>query len=214
MPPEFHSRVPFQSSIKPPHSCYFSFFFFITHNSNSIQHIGTVCIPSDCTTIRDLPFLGQSYVRATCVRSTSYGPKNTRHSGFPIHHFMHNYMHKSKSKGRIRTFYLSNDCSTVRNIYFLGQSGMRDTIGKLWIQTCIITTFQYDIWCILILITLKLKVVCRRSTCRTTVLLSEMSIFSVRTGCEILMAAYASKHKVQSFSGKPVCHIKRYGSTS
>ena len=59
-------------------------------------------------------------VRAACDQiSTSYDLKMC-HSGFSIWHFMCNYMHNLKTKGRIRTFYLWNDCSTIGDIYSLG----------------------------------------------------------------------------------------------
>ena len=44
----------------------------------------------------------------------------TRRGGFSVCHFVRNYTHNSISKGGIRTFYLSNDCSTIREIYCLG----------------------------------------------------------------------------------------------
>ena len=53
------------------------------------------------------------------LRSKSYGPKHASW-WFPVHHFVHNYTHNSKTKGGIRTFYLSSDCSTIRYIYSLG----------------------------------------------------------------------------------------------
>ena len=37
-----------------------------------------------------------------------------------IHDFERSYKYNSKTKGRIRTFYISNDCSTIGDIDFLG----------------------------------------------------------------------------------------------
>ena len=54
------------------------------------------------------------------------------------------------------------------------------------------TTFRYIILCILTLVTRKLQVVCWRSRYAMTPLLSEMSIFCVRGGWQILMVRYAS----------------------
>ena len=85
---------------------------------------------------------------------------------------------------------------------------MRDTctIGELWIQTCIATTFWYDILCVLTLVTRKPHAVYKHSAYWMTALLSEMSIFCVRAGYEIWMASYASKRISQSLSDKPfVC---------
>ena len=76
------------------------------------------------------------------------GP-NTHRSGFSIHRFGRDYMHNWKTKGRIRPFYVSNDCSTIEDIYSLGCSCIRINIAELWVQTCITTTFQYNILCVL-----------------------------------------------------------------
>ena len=134
---------------------------------------------------------------------------NVCRGGFPVRHFVHNYTHDSKTKGHIRTFYLSNNFSSIGDTCHLGQSCVRDTIVKLWIQTCIATTFWCDVLCILALVTRKLQViVCGHSTQRMTALLLEMSIFCVRAGCEIRMASYASKHTLQSLSDEPFLHIQ------
>ena len=85
---------------------------------------------------------------------------NMRCSGFSIHHFVRNYMHNSKTKGRIMMFYLSNDCSTIGDIYSLGKSCIQVTISELLVQTRITTTFRYDILYVLTLVTRKLQVVC------------------------------------------------------
>ena len=60
---------------------------------------------------------------------------------FPIHHFVLTYTHNSKTKGSIRTFYISNDFSTFRAINFLGFSFFGATIGELSIQTRITVSF-------------------------------------------------------------------------
>ena len=138
-------------------------------------------------------------VMAACkLRSASYG-LNILHGCFPIHHFVHNYTHNLKTKGRIRMFYLSNDHSTIRDIsipwvravndgrlmdpnmqryylliqqfvctytrnskstgciwtfytsndcftigdvYFLCQSWIQNRNGKLWLQTCITVSIR------------------------------------------------------------------------
>ena len=83
---------------------------------------------------------------------------------------------------------------------------MQYMIGELQIETRNETSFQCDILCIITLVTLKLHVVCGRSTYRTTALLSEMSIFCVRAGCKIQMMSYGSKNNSQSLSDEPfVC---------
>ena len=70
---------------------------------------------------------------------------NTRRRFFSICHVVQTYTHNSKTKGHVRTLYLRNDCSIIRDIYFLGWSYMQDTISKLWIQARIASSFQYDI---------------------------------------------------------------------
>ena len=78
---------------------------------------------------------------------------------------------------------------------------MRDTIGKLWTQTCIaITAIQH--LCILTLLTQKLHVVYRHCTYNMTALQLEMSVFCVRAGCEIRLVSYASKCSSQFLSDK------------
>ena len=81
---------------------------------------------------------------------------------------------------------------------------MQDTIGKLWIQICITTTFQYNILCVLTLLTWKVQVICGRSTYQKTALLLEIAIFCVRAECEI----GTSKHASQSLCDKPFLHIQ------
>ena len=127
-------------------------------------------------------------------------------AGFPICHFVCNYKPNLKTKGHIRMFYLSNDCSTIGDIYSLGQSCIWDTIDELWIKTRIPTIFLYNILYMLILVIRKLQVICRCSTYWKTALLSEMSILCVRAGCEKRMVSYASKHASQSLSNKPFVH--------
>ena len=79
---------------------------------------------------------------------------------------------------------------------------MRDRIGKLWIQTCIATSFRCDIFCVLTLITQKLQVAYGSFTYQMTALLLKMSIFCVRAEYEIWLVSYQSKHASQSLSDK------------
>ena len=85
---------------------------------------------------------------------------------------------------------------------------MRVTIGELWVQTHIATTFRHNILCVLALVTRKLQAVCGRSTYGMPAVLSEMSISCVRAGCKIQKASYASKHASQSLSDKPFLRIQ------
>ena len=76
-----------------------------------------ICIPNTYSTIRDLPFVGYP---ACQLKLPSYGSKDASPSLFLIHHFVHTYMQNSRTTGCIRTFHLFNDCSTIRDINFLG----------------------------------------------------------------------------------------------
>ena len=78
---------------------------------------------------------------------------------------------------------------------------MWDTIGELWIQSCIAITFPYVILCLLIPVARKLLVIYECPTDRVTALL-EMSIFCVRAGFEIQTASYAFEHILQSLFDK------------
>ena len=84
----------------------------------------------------------------------SYGSKQTSRSIF--YKPFCAYLHNSKTKGHVRTFYLLKDCSTVGDIYFLGHSCIQDSMVELWIQVCITASFRKNVSCILSLITWKL----------------------------------------------------------
>ena len=147
------------------------------------------------------------------------GP-NTHHGGFSICCVVRHYMHNSKTKARIRLFYLSNDCSTIRDIYSLGYSCIWINISKLWVQTRITNTFQYDILCVFTLVTQKLQVICGHSTYRMTAILSKMSIFCVRAEFEkkkrqVTWCTPPSTHcSLFQISHSCIYCIKRYSSTS
>ena len=50
---------------------------------------------------------------------------NTHRNHFPIQHFVHIYACNSKTTGDTRTFYISNDCSTIGDVYFLLEVDVR-----------------------------------------------------------------------------------------
>ena len=128
-----------------------SFFFLFSFPGMTqkvyIRRTRMICTPNKCSTIRDLPFLGQSYMRA---KIDKLWPKTSITIVFLYAIFVHNYTHNSITKGGIRTFYLSNDCSNIRDIYSLGYSYMQDAIGKISIQTQKVITLRYTILCLLI----------------------------------------------------------------
>ena len=51
--------------------------------------------------------------------------------------FVRTYTRNLKTTGHTQTLYILNDCSTIRDIYFLCKSWMRDMNGELWLQTLI-----------------------------------------------------------------------------
>ena len=64
--------------------------------------------------IRDLLFLCDRWMWAKIDEFWL----QTRISLFPMHHFVHTYTYNSKTKVCIMMFDLSNNCSTIRDIYF------------------------------------------------------------------------------------------------
>ena len=130
---------------------------------------------------------------------------NARRVGFPVCHFVRNYIHNSKTKGHTRTFCLSNDCSTIEDILLVR-------------SVCEIPSASYGYkhtskpicntsFCAYTLVARKLLIVCRHSTYGMTALLSQMCIFCVGAGFEIQMGSYASKHASKSLSDKPFLRI-------
>ena len=97
-----------------------SSFFLLSFLSSVTQKLYSVCKRSTRQTNAVLSEIFLFLVRAACaLRSTSYG-QNTC-CGFPVRHFVHNYTHNLKTKGAtcITMFYLSNDYSTIGDIYSL-----------------------------------------------------------------------------------------------
>ena len=118
----------------------------------------------------------------------SYASKLTSYAVFWVRHA------HSKTKRLTRTFYLSNDCSTIGHIYSLGWSCMWDPISELRIQTRKAISFPYDILFILALVTRKVHPDCiwtfyMSRECSTIVHV----YFFVRAGHGIWMETYVSK---------------------
>ena len=98
----------------------FSSFFPHTYLKKCIAYT-MIFIPNNCSTIRDFPFLGQSCMRAKVGKLSL----QTHITDSLLHgNFVHTYTHNLKTKGRIKTHNLTNDCSTIEDIYFLGYSCM------------------------------------------------------------------------------------------
>ena len=130
----------------------------------------------------------------------------TRRGDFPILHFVHNCRHNSKTKGSIRTFCLWNDCPTIRYLFscldLYARYDWRVMDTNMHRKHFLMGHFVHNY-------TRNSKTTgCMEiSTYQMTVLLSEMSIFCVRTRCDIWMVSDAFKHASQSLSDKPFFHI-------
>ena len=74
--------------------------------------------------------------RAACeILLVNYGSEHASQSLSADNSFSHTYMHNLKTKGRIWTFCITNDCSIIGDIPCLVQSCMRDLTGELQPQT-------------------------------------------------------------------------------
>ena len=144
------------------------------------------------------------WVRAACkLRLASYGSKCAPQF-LSLRYFVHTYMHNSKSKGHIRTFYLSSDCSATRDGHFLVRAVWKLRLANYGSKHITVSS-QYHILCALTLITRKLQDVYKHSTYWMTALLSEMTIFWVRAGCGIRLVSYGLKHVLQSLFNVTFC---------
>ena len=106
-----------------------SFFFFF-----SIRHNPKVYGVYEQSAHQMTALLSEIFLfiaRAACKLISTTQALNRHSSGFPIRQFVRNYRHKSKTESRIRTFYLSNNCSTIQDADSLGQGCMWDMIGEL-----------------------------------------------------------------------------------
>ena len=102
-------------------SFFLSFFFFLffflslTHKSKSIRRIRKSAHQATALLSEIILFLARA---SRQLRSPSYGLKRTSRT-LSIRYFGCSYAHNSKTKGRIKTLYLTNNCSTIGDIYFL-----------------------------------------------------------------------------------------------
>ena len=102
----------------------FNFVLFFLLSSSSFplcitQKIHGVCKCSAQQTTTLLPEIFLFLVRAACVVYRRVMAQNTSQTPF-FTHFVRTYVHNSKTKDHIRMLYLTNDCSTIGDIYFLG----------------------------------------------------------------------------------------------
>ena len=130
--------------------------------------------------------------------------QNMCHSGFPIHHFVHNYMHNSITKGWYKDILPIEQLLYYRRYLFCWLELYARFDRQVTNPNTHRNHFRIRHFVrILTLVTRKLRVVCGRSTYPTTTLLLRISIFCVRAVCKIQMASYACKHDSQSLSDKP-----------
>ena len=66
---------------------------------------------------------------------------NMHSNHFLIRHFVYTYTRNSKTTGCMQTLYISNDCSTIVDVFFMCYSWMWDTNAKLHLQACIAVSF-------------------------------------------------------------------------
>ena len=127
--------------------------------------------------------------------------------GFSVCHFVRNYTNNSKTKGRTRKFYLSNDYNRG---YLLSWLELYVTYqGRVMNPNSHRRHFEIGRFVGTYTNNSKITVCMRTFSYRTTALLSQIYILCVRAGFEIRMASYASKHVSQSLYDRPFLHIQR-----
>ena len=75
-----------------------------------------ICTPNNCSAIKHYSFLGQSCIQAK-ISKLWFKAHVTDSFCMP---FCAYYVHMLKTKGCIKTLYLTKDCSTSGDMYFLG----------------------------------------------------------------------------------------------
>ena len=105
----------------------------------------------------------------------------------------------------IQMIHAPNDCTSIRDLPFHGQSCTRGKIDELWPQTCIVVASLYAILYIITYTMQKLKVVQQRLTFRRIVSLLKIYILLVRVVNYIGWVSYRSKHSLQPLSDTTFC---------
>ena len=114
------------------------------HNSISKGDIKTFYLSNNCSTIKDIYSFSRSCVLDTIGELSVQTPNATY---FLIQHFCaHLYTRNSKITGRMLTFYICSDYSTIGDVNFLCKSWMQDANGKVHLETRIAVSFQYSIF--------------------------------------------------------------------
>ena len=156
-------------------SFFFLSFFSFVHNSKTVQYTKMICTLNDCSEMFVFCF------RAACeLRLVSY---------------VCTYAHNFKTTGCIWTFYISNNCSTIGDVYFLGKSCMWNRYDS-WVMVLNMYHSLFPIChlCALICITWKLQVVYGCSAYWITTLLSEAFLAWFKVKWEIWPESYSPRH--------------------
>ena len=134
---------------------------------------------------------------------------------FPILHFVHSFTHNLRTTciTCIQTLYISNNCSTIRDVPFLNYSCMLANWQGI-VPNMHHGPFSHDILYMLQALSQKLYYAYECSTYWTTPLLSQIVLFSFRGICELWLVLYGSKHSSWSLSDLIFCaYFKRKSKT-
>ena len=120
---------------------------------------------------------------------------NMERNPFLIQHFVRTYNCNSKTIGGIRKLYISNECSTIGDSFFLVSYGSKHSSQF----------FPISHLCILTHITWQQQVIYRHSAYRMTSLLSNTFLVWFRVAREIQMESYGPRHASVVLWYKLVC---------
>ena len=120
--------------------------------------------------------------------------------------FVRTYIHNSKTTGCIRTFYLSNNCSTI------GDDFSRLELYARYDWRVMTSNMHHSLFlichlCVLLHITWKLQVVCGHSAYQMTALLPNTFLVCFRVAWETRLAKYSPWHASWSFSDTTLSRV-------
>ena len=112
---------------------------------------------------------------------------------FPIHHFVRIYTCNSKTTGRMPTFYILNDCSTIGDVFLcVSRGGCKILMARYAsnVYHSLIPISHFWIYSVLRHKTWKFEVICGHSAHWTTPILSETFFVVFRFALEIQLESY------------------------
>ena len=124
---------------------------------------------------------------------------NTKCNHFPIHHYVRIYTRHLKTTGCMLMFWISNDYSTIGDVYFLFCALAVDARYK-WRVTpanthcSIFLISHFCTYSVLTYITQILQVICGRSAYRTTSIISKTFFVWFRVALKIRLESYGSSY--------------------